>query len=319
MDPRLSCLIHEYLDSVKSIVALMCRSGIPLPYSLDSWVFAKIPSTGELDGGVAYQKHGAGCRVSFNGSVVDFDFGEDGEIDEVECSRLQRFASSNMKRFCFESSEEIRKCFEGAVESGSLTSVDGFAFYIAGGPRLRATEVDWRLAGDLLPPDTQDVILKIYAHSFLSADLMRSNYKKLDARWDRRGKLSNTDEVNIRIYLFTWLGFLFETCKWFKKKNVRNLLRNERPIEFRELLEEVNLLVSLFDRYESHLKGFRNCVFHLPDSRVTREYFCREAGRVEWSHELHNSLEVFFSQYRIRCLSHYALNGRKCELRSLVP
>ncbi len=51
MDPRLACLIHEYLDSIKSIVALMNRSGIPVPYSRSSWMFAKIPSTGELDGG----------------------------------------------------------------------------------------------------------------------------------------------------------------------------------------------------------------------------------------------------------------------------
>ncbi|EPG0571529.1 DUF6896 domain-containing protein [Pseudomonas aeruginosa] len=319
MDPRLACLIHEYLDSIKSIVALMNRSGIPVPYSRSSWMFAKIPSTGELDGGVRYQKHGAGCRVFFNGRMVDFDFGEDGEIDEIECFRLQRFASKDMVKFCFESHEEIRKCFEDAIKSGSLTNVDDLAFYMAGQPRLRATEVDCRLPGDLLPPEAQDVILKIYAHNFLPADLMRSNYEKLDARWERRGRLSNTDEVNMRIYLFTWLGFLFEACKWFKKKNVRNLLRSERPTEFRELIEDVNVLISLFDRYESHLKSFRNSVFHLPDSEVIREYFHRDAGRIEWSNELHGRLEDFFSQYRVNCFAHYALNERKSELRSLVP
>lgn len=319
MNKNLTFLIDDYLNSVTSAVSLMNRSGIPVPYSRESWVKAEFPGLGELDGGIPYLKHGAGCEVSLKTGIIDFDFGRNGEIDEIESFRLLQFAGENLAKYGLTSKLEVEKLFKEAVESGHLTCVEYSTYHITDRPRLRAREVDPRLPGDSLPPSDQDIILTIHLHNFLSADLMYRNYKKLDFEWDRVGKISSDDQVSFRIYLFTWLGFLSETCKWLRKKNIRRLLRNERPESFRELVEKADSIIRMASEHEYHLQEFRNNVFHLPKLEITRDYFDDHAERLSWSHQLHKNLSTFFSRYRVLCTVHYALNGRKGELRSFLP
>lgn len=319
MNKSLTYLIDDYLNSVTSAVSLMSRSGIPIPYSRESWVKAELPKIGELDGGIPYLKHGAGCEVSLKTGIIDFDFGRSGEIDEIEYFRLLQFAGKNLAKYGFTSEAEVEKSFKYAVESGCLTCVEYSTYHITDRPRLRAREIDPRLPGDSLPPNDQDIILTIHLHNFLPAELMYRNYKQLDRDWGESGKISCDDEVDCRIYLFTWLGFLSEACKWFKRKNIRRLLRNERPEAFKELIEKADTIIRMASRHERHLQEFRNNVFHLPDFEITRDYFNDHAERLPWSHQLHKNLSTFFSRYRVLCTVHYALNGRKGELRSFLP
>lgn len=56
-----------------------------------------IPFRGQLEGGISYFKHGIGCAVGLATGTVDFDFGDDGEIDGVDLDRLTGFARSSWK------------------------------------------------------------------------------------------------------------------------------------------------------------------------------------------------------------------------------
>jgi hypothetical protein len=319
MNRRFDHLVNEYLNGVVSAVALLSRSGIPIPHIKESWVRAGFPKVGVLDGGVAYFKHGVGCEVALNSGVVDFDFGDNGEIDDIELFRLVKFSKENLSKYGYAKKSEIEEDFKNAVDSGFLTCFKFNTYHLTGRTRLQAKDVDCRLPGDLLPPIDKDIILTIHSHNFLPANLMRQNYQGLDSRWDDFGRLSGDEEVNYRIYLFTWLGFLFETCKWFKKKNIRRLLRDERPEMFRELTDLAESVIKMASSHECYLQDFRNNVFHFPTSEAVHDYFDKQDERLLWSHELHEIFSTFFSRYRVLCTVHYALNGRKGELRSFIP
>ncbi|MEI7250944.1 DUF6896 domain-containing protein [Pectobacterium versatile] len=89
-------LIVDFQESVQNALKIMQRSGIRMPPSRNDWIESDIPITGELDGGVKYYKHGAGCLVSLSSGEVDFDFGEEGEIGGFNLWWLTQFAGENL-------------------------------------------------------------------------------------------------------------------------------------------------------------------------------------------------------------------------------
>lgn len=96
MNSGLARLIADYQASVREAVALLNKSGIPLPTSNTEWTGVDIPARGVLDGGVSYFKHGYGCAVRLPGGVVDFDFGANGEIDGFDSWRLVSYAGTTL-------------------------------------------------------------------------------------------------------------------------------------------------------------------------------------------------------------------------------
>jgi hypothetical protein len=159
-------------------------------------------------------------------------------------------------------------------------------------------------------------VLSLYTHYFLAADLMLQNYQKLNRKWDRVGKLSRNDEIHIRIYFFSWLGYLGVVCEAFTKKlKLRILLMQDRPESFMKLLLLSDDLGKIIKSHSEPLRKFRNSTFHLRENQNDiRNFFERDANRLEWAKELHETLDEFFSQYRVSCEVHYAINGRKGEL-----
>lgn len=99
-----------------------------------------------------------------------------------------------------------------------------------------ATFSELRLSNDSLPSQDHDPVLTLYAHYFLAADLMRSNYEKLEPKRKQRGRLSENENVNQGIYICTWLGLLGVTCEGFKKLRIPSLLETNRPDNFHELI-----------------------------------------------------------------------------------
>ena len=59
-----------------------------------------------------------------------------------------------------------------------------------------------------LPRRDTDKVLTLYAHYFLAGELMLKNFRKLDAKGNQGGRLSQKDRYQLPIYFFTWLGFL---------------------------------------------------------------------------------------------------------------
>ena len=96
---------------------------------------------------------------------------------------------------------------------------------------------------------------------------------------------------------------------------MRELLTNERPYDFRELLQESDALGKLINAHFHPLREVRNNVFHLRDNpEKIRKFLSKEAGRLSWALEVHDALKRFFSNYRIQCEVDYAMNGRKGEV-----
>lgn len=314
MDKNLGQLIAEYQACVRDAVVLLHRSGVPMPQSSFDWIDADIPIKGGLNGNAEYFKHGAGCEVQLDSENVDFDFGCNGEINGFDLWRLVRFARARFPCFGFESAEEIEKSFDAAVSAGELEYSIGGLYYLTDTPRVLAIDIDSTHPGDMLPSRNHDIVVTLIVHYFDAAILMRENYEKLKLKLNKNGKLSRKDESCRRIYFYSWLGFLAVTCEGFRGMNMRRLLTNERPDDFKELLPLSDGLGKMINVHWDPLREFRNNVFHLRESHEKiRKFFLEDVDRLFWVRELHQAFEHFFSNYRIQCEVHYALNNRKGE------
>lgn len=314
MTHQLTHLICDYQASVRTAVELMQRSGIPLPTSGIDWLETDIPGRGKLDGGIRYFKHGYGCAVSLSTGKVDFDFGEQGEIGGFDAWRLASFAGSRLADYGFDTVDALKEIFNAAVMAGWLISPGNSLYYVAGAARTFAIEALNILPSDTLPSQDQDPILTLYTHYFLAADLMRSNYVKLDRKWAKYNQLSQGDKMKLGIYLCSWLGFLGVTCEGFKKLRMRPLLQESRPERFLKLISKCNDIGKMMKRHSDPLREFRNNVFHLRDDvGAINQFFAYDAERLPWASELHAAIGEFFSAYRIQCEVHYLLNDRRSE------
>ena len=168
---------------------------------------------------------------------------------------------------------------------------------------------------DSLPNRDQDPVLTLYAHYFLAAELMRSNYAKFESKLKKRGRLSRNDTVEQGIYFATWLGFLGVTCEGFKKLKFRLLLQENRPENFRELIPKSDAIGRVIKQHADPLREFRNNIFHLRDDIGAIERFlANESVHLRWAEELHTAFGDLFSEYRVLCEVHYMIHGRKIEM-----
>jgi hypothetical protein len=120
MDSRLLALVCEYQSAVAAAIELMVRSGIPLPLSKFDWATNGIPTSGFLEGGITYRKHGYGCEVLLHGACVDFDFGGSGEYEGLDLWRIESFSRDRLGKFGILSAEELRRLFSAAIEKGDF-------------------------------------------------------------------------------------------------------------------------------------------------------------------------------------------------------
>jgi hypothetical protein len=316
MNKRLAQLISDYQISVSTALRLLQKSGIVLPISGRDWAEADIPACGELEGGIAYYKHGYGCAVSLPAGEIDFDFGDRGEIDGFDLWRLNLFAGSKFTEYGFDTKAALEESFNAAVKTGSLVYSGYSLYYVADSVNklLLPFESLKILRNGSLPHERRDSVLLLYATCYLPADLMRENYLKLDRKLKTNNFLSQNDQVKFRIYLSSWLGYLHETSEGFKKLNMRLLLENKRPEDFRELLSKSDAIGTLRKLHLHELRSLRNSVFHLrDDSMAIDTFFANDAKRVVWASELHMAIAEFLSEYRILCEVHYLVHGRLGE------
>ncbi|GKO66481.1 MULTISPECIES: DUF6896 domain-containing protein [Klebsiella] len=314
MNNNLYRLIVDFQDNVQVALKLMHRSGIKMPSSCYEWIESDIPNVGELDGGVKYYKHGAGCRVDLNSGSVDFDFGGRGEVGGFNSWWLTNFAGENLMDYGFRNFDDVSDHLKKALDDGELIFPDHDLYYFANVPHTYAIDTDCRFPEDRLPCRNHDRVLTLQIHYFETADLMFKNYNKLNKKMTKNGHLSEREKFDMGIYLSTWLGFLSVVYEGFKSLNMRLLLDNERPREFKELLPISDDIGKLMKEHSNSLRIFRNNVFHLRESTgFIHHFFDKEVERLPWAGELHIALSHFFSQYRIFCEVHYVINERKGE------
>ena len=131
MDQRLARLIPDHRSSVSRAVDLIQRSGIPLPATADDWLSNRIPQFGELVGGVPYFKHGYGCSVRLPEEAINFDLGENGEVNGSDLWRMVDFAGSRLSEYGFTSGDEANSCFAVEVKRGSFVFSGYILYYTA--------------------------------------------------------------------------------------------------------------------------------------------------------------------------------------------
>ncbi|UXD25288.1 hypothetical protein FORC065_2484 [Yersinia enterocolitica] len=314
MNEKLFLLIVDFQKSIQTALKLMQRSGISMPLSRNEWIESNIPISGELDGGVKYYKHGAGCQVILDSGAVDFDFGVQGEIGGFNFWWLTRFAEKNLKDYGFKDWDCVASFLDEALGKGELICPDQDLYYIANVPYTYAIDIDSRNREDLLPSRNQDRILVLQVHYFQTAELMFEKYDRLIQKMHKNGHLSQREKNDMRIYLSTWLGFLGVVCEGLRKLNIRTLLINERPGDFKELLPISDGIGTLMKEHADSLRKFRNNVFHLRENtEFVHHFFDKQVERLPWARDLHMVLSEFFSQYRVYCEVHYVMNGRKGE------
>nr|KAA0528700.1 hypothetical protein F0321_04150 [Enterobacter asburiae]KAA0533199.1 hypothetical protein F0320_09255 [Enterobacter dykesii] len=314
MNVNLYHLIIDFQSHVEDALKLMYRSGIQMPSSCNEWIDYDIPFSGELTDGVKYFKHGAGCRVDLNSGTVDFDFGEHGEIGGFNSWWLTAFAGSRLPIYGFSNYNDVDDHLKQELEKGHLSPLNQGLYYIANAPLKYALDIDARAPEDKLPSRNQDHVLTLQIHYFETAELMLRNYNKLKQKMKKNGSLIHRDEFDMRVYLFTWLGFLGVVCEGFRNLNMRILLAKERPNEFKELISISDKIGKLMKENSNSLRIFRNNVFHLRENTESvRQFFDAEVNRIQWAKDLQAALSDFFSNYRVFCEVHYLVNGRNGE------
>ena len=130
MDSRLATLINDYISAVSFAVILLEQNGIARPESNTAWACNGIPQIGILQEGVKSFKHGYGCAVHLKSAPVDFDFGENGEIDGFDIWRLAGFAKGRLDQYGFKSEKELDVCFKAEIDAGSLVYSGYILYYL---------------------------------------------------------------------------------------------------------------------------------------------------------------------------------------------
>lgn len=314
MDERLVRLIGDYHQAVRKALALMQKSGIPLPKSSGEWLDTDLSHISCLNGGVGFWQHGIGFKVDFPEGSVDFDFGKFGEISGFDAWRLSRFAAERLPAYGFNTEQEFAACFNKAVKNKELTPLASSLYYRTNTPLEFATSIDNRADGDLLPHRDLDLVLTLHMHYFYSADLMLSHYEPLKKKLNDGKSLSRDEEINFRIYLNSWLGFLSVTCEGYQDANLLQLLTEGRPSSFQKLVPQFKELNSSISEHYDELRKLRNSIFHLRDDvNDTIAFFTPGKDLLLWARSVHTGLKSFFSAYRVQCECHYHMNKRKSD------
>ena len=116
---RLIQLIHEYQSRVREAVELFeHHKGLKRPQHPLEWQSSGISQEGFVDPGeqIAYFFHGYGCCVRLPSGKVDWDFGEEGQIDGFDVWRLYDFVKYGTQNFPEFMDEEVLKAVFAEAE-----------------------------------------------------------------------------------------------------------------------------------------------------------------------------------------------------------
>ncbi len=85
--------LRRTIQRAASIPRVAAHLGISIPVTNVDWARTRVvPGTGQTSDGIEFFKHGYGVRMSCGARVVDFDLGENGELDGFDAGRLYHFA-----------------------------------------------------------------------------------------------------------------------------------------------------------------------------------------------------------------------------------
>lgn len=126
-------LIYKYQSRVKEAIELFDRyKGLKQPQHPQEWQIA-IPQTGYLDPDdrISYFLHGYGCCVHLRSGRVDWDFGEEGQIDGFDLWHLHEFVNKGTQNFTeFKNEETLKSVFAEAELLGLIYKSNNYLYYL---------------------------------------------------------------------------------------------------------------------------------------------------------------------------------------------
>jgi len=121
MTPEFRRLIEDYIATVaKRFAQLQRYVGVALPSSNVAWAANGMEKKGTLSDGASYLKHGYGCLIESKAEGVDFDFGDQGEIDGFDACRLAEFVGAAPSRFSISEERMMKPLLDAALTSGEI-------------------------------------------------------------------------------------------------------------------------------------------------------------------------------------------------------
>ena len=129
MDQELARIIGLFNEAqIKAVEVLERDFDCPKPESSNDFIFRCAPLIREANyecGGYKIRPHGIGMEIDVDGTVIDFDFGNDGQFNGFDAWRLYNFIESNKIKSTISSSEQMSDLFKKAVSFGQIVKGTG--------------------------------------------------------------------------------------------------------------------------------------------------------------------------------------------------
>ena len=81
------------------------------------------------NGGYKIRPHGFGMEINIDGTIIDFDFGEKGEINGFDAWRLYHFVKSNNIKTSLNAENKIEAAIESSLLEGKIIKSQGPNYY----------------------------------------------------------------------------------------------------------------------------------------------------------------------------------------------
>jgi hypothetical protein len=156
-----------------------------------------------------------------------------------------------------------------------------------------------------------DPISRLYAHYFLQADVLFRYLRTIDREKIRKGRLSESKQVDVFQLRKLWLAALFVLADGFQTPLIQASLApwKEMDLDVRVYCDSIEHMMG---QLGDELRLFRNATFHHQPTPQKHIQFLGVQSRHEplfWADELHREFEKLFSKYRILHFVEYALQN----------
>lgn len=135
MKNELRQLIDAYCAKAAELVPRLANElGFKLPITNTEWAMLQIPhpekNPDKIEGNLQFFKHGFGVAIKFDGGVIDLDFGDNGEYDGFDASRLFRFAKASGMQTRYADEREVEADIKEAESRGELRYSGYILYYL---------------------------------------------------------------------------------------------------------------------------------------------------------------------------------------------
>ena len=131
MNKELLKIISLYQSAIADLFPRLAKHlKIKLPISNIDWANMDTEQRGETPCGIQYFIHGYGVAMKNKNTAVDFDLGNNGQINGVDPFRLWEFINSSKNNTKYQSPKEIEKDIKQAVKNGDMIYSGYILYYL---------------------------------------------------------------------------------------------------------------------------------------------------------------------------------------------